>query len=171
MRKTIRFLLAIGLVLLLAPFMRVNAQTSLDGYISSGGTSSYESNGLLGSIGEPVNGLLRQDWQHLLQGFAYKTLEAEIATSNDDILILAKPVKLFPNPVDEFLNIQYDGLITGNELYSINDISGRVVRTGKLLGPLTQLNAVALRPGAYVFSLTNVATNKQIYISKFVKLK
>ena len=69
MRKTILPLLVIVIILVIAPTMRSNAQNgSIDGYVSSGGSSVYDANGLTGSIAEPVIGLLTQDWQHLLQG-------------------------------------------------------------------------------------------------------
>lgn len=170
MRKTIRFLLVIGLILLMAPLSHVSAQGgSIDGCISSGSSSVYGGSGLVGSVGEPTIGLLTQGWQHFLQGFAYKTLENKIVTANNQPLVIAVQVKLFPNPVDEYLNIQYEGLISGNEKYAINDLTGRIVLSGKLNSPLTQLNVVSLRPGVYVFVLVNTSTNKSIYLNKFVK--
>lgn len=170
MRKTIRFLLVMGLILLMAPSMRCNAQNgSIDGYISSGGTSVYGVGGLVGSIGEPVVGLLRQDWQHFLQGFAYKTISENIVTSTDDLLSLKVRVKLYPNPVVTDLNIEYEGLNDGSEKYMICDDGGRLVESGSLAGYLTRLDVAALRPGVYIFTLINNLSKKKIFYQKFVK--
>jgi hypothetical protein len=159
-------------ILMTIQLIQVKAQDgSIDGYLNSGGTFMEGSQSLIGSIGEPVIGLIRQDWQHCLQGFVYKTLSANIVTSNDDLLNLHVMVKIYPNPLVEYLNIKYDGIITGDEKYQIIDESGRLVRSGKLTGPITQLNAGLLRPGAYVFLLLNTTTSKNIYQNKFVKLK
>ena len=171
MRKTIRLLLVMGLIFLLAPMAQIKAQGSIDGYFSSGGTSVSGSSGLMGSIGEPVVGLFKQDWQHLLQGFAYKGLPLDFTTSTNELLNLAVHVKLFPNPVDQFLNIKFEGVMTGNEKYLICDDGGRLVRTGMLIDPTTQLNVEALRPGAYIFFLINKSTNDRLKHYKFVKIK
>jgi hypothetical protein len=150
----------------------VKAQVGIvDGYLNSGGTYMEGSQSLIGSVGEPVIGLLRQDWQHCLQGFAYKTLSTNIVTSTDNLLNLQVKVKIYPNPVVEYLNIRYDGIITGDEKYLINDESGRLVRSGQLSDPITQLNTALLSPGAYVFLLVNTSNSKKIYQNKFVKLK
>ena len=161
------------LVVLLVLHIKVNAQETggIDGYINSGGTFVDGNHGLTGSIAEPVVGLLTQDWQHFLQGFAYKTLDPKIVTATNDLMGLTVKVKLFPNPADEYLNIQYDGVLSGNEKYMINDITGRLILSGKLTDPLTQLNVRRLRPNSYVFLLTNTTTKKTIYCNKFVKLK
>ena len=172
MRKTIQLLLVTVIILVIAGTMTSNAQNgSIDGYISSGGSSVYDATGFTGSIAEPTIGLLTQDWQHLLQGFAYKTLDKKIVTSATDLASLSVKVKVFPNPVEQFLNIQYEGVFTGNEKYSINDITGRVVLSGKLTDPLTKLNVQAFRPGPHVFLILNTTTKQIIYCSKFVKLK
>lgn len=171
MRKTIRILLFTGMLFFLYPFGSKAQNGSIDGCISSGSTSVSGTGGLTGSIAEPVVGLLRQDWQHFLQGFAYKTLDMKIVTATHDLVGLTVKVKLFPNPVNEYLNIQYDGVLSGNEKYSINDIAGRLVLSGKLTDPLTQLNVHRFLPGPYVFLLVNTTTKKTIYCNKFVKLK
>lgn len=172
MRKTIRFLFLMVFILLLVPLEELKAQDGrVDGYLNSGGTNFDATMGLVGCIGEPVIGLLTQDWQHCLQGFAYKTIPANFVTSSSDLLNLEVRVKLFPNPVSEFLNISYDGILNGNEMYLISDEGGRLVNKGKLTGPITQLNTVALRPGAYAFLLINSITKKKIYNNKFIKIK
>ena len=172
MRKTIRFLFLMVFILLMVSLEELKAQDGrVDGYFNSGGTNFDATKGLVGCIGEPVIGLLTQDWQHCLQGFAYKTVPAKIVTSSSNLVNMAVHVKIFPNPVSDFLNISYDGLIRGTEMYLISDEKGQLLNTGYLTGPITQLNTVSLRPGAYVFLLINRSTNNTIYHNKFIKIK
>lgn len=172
MREIIRLLLLMVLILLMAPWKQVKAQESgLHVYLNSGGTYLDGSQELIGCIGEPVIGFLAQDWQHCLEGFAYKTLESRITTPTQDLLNLFVHVNLFPNPVDKYLNIKYEGAITGEEKYLISDVNGRRVLTGFLTDQVTQVKTEHLSPGPYIFLLINNTTQKRIYHYKFVKLK
>ena len=81
-----------------------------DGFINSGGTISKSSGQLLGSIAEPVTGLLKDGWQHCLQGFVYRTLAIDFITGVNDLEIVNKlSVSLYPNPVREHMYVQLDG--------------------------------------------------------------
>ncbi|HET6558128.1 MAG TPA: hypothetical protein VFG54_12490 [Prolixibacteraceae bacterium] len=172
MRELTRFLLLMVLALLIAPWKQVKAQEdSLHVYLNSGGTFLDGSQELIGCIGEPVIGFLSQDWQHCLQGFAYKTMELKIITPIQDLLNLKVHVNLFPNPVNKILNVKYEGVLTGEEKYLISDENGRRVLTGFLTDPITQVKTENLSPGPYIFLLINNTTQKKIYHYKFVKLK
>lgn len=172
MREIIRFLLLMVVLLFTAPWKQVTAQeNNLPIYLNSGGTYLDGKQELIGCIGEPVIGFLAQDWQHCLEGFAYKTMELKIVTPTQDLLNLIVHVNLYPNPVDKILNIKYNGAITGEEKYLISDENGRRVLTGFLTDRVTQVNTENFSPGAYVFLLINSITLKKIYHYKFVKTK
>ncbi len=72
------------------------------------------------------------------------------------------PIEIYPNPVQEQLTVKSDALFDG---YTICDMSGRTVASGKLAG--TTISTAALQSGMYLLKLVDEAGNVQE--KKFVK--
>ncbi|MFK7979170.1 MAG: alpha-amylase family glycosyl hydrolase, partial [Saprospiraceae bacterium] len=77
-------------------------------------------------------------------------------------------VKLFPNPVDDLLTVEIKNLDWQETDYTINDVQGRVVATGKidLRNQLATISTGALPAGMYQLVLKNAEIVQQI---SFVK--
>lgn len=81
------------------------------------------------------------------------------------------PIRLFPNPVTEVLNIQYNGANLETMQIEILDISGRQVMVQKLYnvdsGQTIGLNVIALNKGVY---LARISSGKQLIgVEKFTR--
>lgn len=80
----------------------------------------------------------------------------------------ALEVKLFPNPVNEQLNVQL--LSSGVEYWTITDITGREVLSGSVSSPTFAINTSGMPEGMYLLVLYSgenaVAGVRQIVLSK-----
>lgn len=145
--------------------------TGPDGYINNGGTVSKSSGQLIASVAEPVTGLLKDGWQHCLQGFVYKTIANDFSTSIDEPVILPQvTISLYPNPATDYVNVVYDKDNYDEMSYSIYAENGRLVKNGTLDGRLTQINVQAFSPATYVFILSFDAYGDILNRTKIVKL-
>ncbi|MCG8687179.1 MAG: T9SS type A sorting domain-containing protein, partial [Desulfobacterales bacterium] len=143
-----------------------------DGYINSGGMGSASSGQLLGSIAEPVTGLLKDGWQHCLQGFVYKTLDIDFATDVSKLPMTKQlNVSLYPNPVKEFVFVKLEGDVNQQLNYSIFTQDGRIIKNGFLEGKLTQIDLSDLVSTYYLFILTDSSDKMVLNKSKILIAK
>ncbi len=93
------------------------------------------------------------------------TLNITEATGIDDVAATADRVIVYPQPVEETLNIRVPSEAQAVELY---DISGRLVLTEKLSagGTSYSINIGSIPAGTYIL---NVKTTGKVYKEKFVK--
>ena len=81
------------------------------------------------------------------------------------------PVRLFPNPVTDVLNIQYNGASLETMQIEILDISGKQVMVQKLYnvdsGQTIGINVTTLKNGIYIARISS--GNQLIGVDKFAK--
>ena len=94
-----------------------------------------------------------------------------LATRIKPIRQISSPVKLFPNPVNDVLNIKYSGTSLNEMKIEICDISGKSVSIQKISdiesGQQIGLNVSSLRKGIYLCKMTS--GSKFVGLEKFVK--
>ena len=90
------------------------------------------------------------------------TGEAGDPSHNSDV-----SMKLYPNPVTNTLNVEFEGTDDPQGTLTVADITGVVVLTRECHEPVTQLDVSHLTPGLYVVSFRN---GKGVLVRKFVKL-
>jgi hypothetical protein len=73
-------------------------------------------------------------------------------------------VGIFPNPVTEVLTIRTDRMVDG--VFSIIDLSGRVVHSAYFSGNSVRVNVESLAPGAYVVRIGDGSASATVRFSK-----
>ncbi len=93
----------------------------------------------------------------------FKVTATSVMATDD---FIASKFSVYPNPVNNIVNISNDGAIQINKIV-ICDLNGRTVKTLNLDSvPETQVNVSELNSGLYFM---NIATNEGIAIKKIVK--
>jgi hypothetical protein len=91
--------------------------------------------------------------------------EGQYIIGTTETYINHEKLKVFPNPADESLSVQWPYGMINNISYTIYDISGRTVSQGNMRG--TQLNVSNLNPGIYLLELRgNEYSAKCIWVKK-----
>ena len=75
-------------------------------------------------------------------------------------------IKIFPNPVNDQLNISFDQVVSENIAYAITDVMGKTINTGNLQPGNLIISTSLLSKGSYFLHLN---TNGKTSIKKFVK--
>ena len=88
--------------------------------------------------------------------------EAGNPSHNSDV-----SMKLYPNPVTNTLNVEFEGTDDPQGTLTVTDITGVVVLTRECHNPVTQLDVSNLTPGLYVVSFRNA---QGVVVRKFVKM-
>ncbi len=89
--------------------------------------------------------------------------------TNSEDLQLNNDISVFPNPFNNFLNINPKRELRGDILVKISNTEGKAILEKLLQGEkLHKLDVGFLKPGMYVIEVTN---NKHIQTSKILKLK
>lgn len=76
-------------------------------------------------------------------------------------------IKIFPNPVNDYLTINIDGIDLKYFKFKIIDSEGRIIRTGKLNGEF-QLELKDIESGFYILNISD-RSKKEEYITRFIK--
>lgn len=74
---------------------------------------------------------------------------------------------IYPNPVNESLNVEFSGDNMSNVPYEIYDVNGRLVDLGKINSAANEINTTKLVKGMYVIHVTG--KNGETVERKFVK--
>jgi hypothetical protein len=145
--KRLIFTVGLGLAVFTA-----NAQTTSPELVSSAGDSfnntSYQ---LDWSIGELQTETYAGSQNTLTQGFHQGTY---IITGIDENPLLKFSVTAFPNPASEFIMLKVKSEKFNEMQYTITDLSGKVLQTGKLLNETKQINFANYAVGTYFISVS-----------------
>lgn len=128
--------------------------------IGSSGTSINNSNTILNfTIGEPIVGINSSTNNEVKQGFWHTS--AAITLSNEDFINEELSVRLFPNPVSDFLNINFTEVTSANYALDVYDIAGKRQMNATMLAGENQkqMNLQHLASGIYLISVTQLNTN------------
>ncbi len=93
-------------------------------------------------------------------------MDAKLETDTVVEQIADKNIRIFPNPVNETLNIfveEYEGEIGTLNLYSLN---GRLITTNKITQSNSKLNFINQSPGSYIVKISINNKTKEYTVVK-----
>lgn len=98
----------------------------------------------------------RSDLMKIRQWFAADTIPSclQLFPGVEEKSQLKPLFNLYPNPADESISIQYVSKSL-KPVYKIYDVGGRLIKSGKLRENISAINVSALRPGNYVFEISD----------------
>ena len=133
--------------------------------ISSGGeTQSASGYEISWTIGEPMIETFTGGSNILTQGFHQSKLTVTSLTEN---LYLDIKLKVFPNPTNDFVLIQFNELIE-NSGYSLFNLTGKVLESKLITSTETRLDLRNYASGQYILKLTKNST-KPLQTFKIIK--
>lgn len=128
--------------------------------IGSSGTSMSNANTSINfTIGEAVVGVIASSNNELSQGFWHAS--AIMTLSNEDFATTEITVQLFPNPVSEYLNVNFIEGATSNYTMEFYDVTGKKQLNASMLEGENQkrIDLQQLARGVYLLSITQINTN------------
>lgn len=81
---------------------------------------------------------------------------------------LNNKVKVYPNPFQAILNIQFTGVSSARKTINIFDVNGRMISTQQTAKSLTAVNVKQLTPGTYIIRIQG-SNGKIVYTGKVIK--
>ena len=155
------------LVLIITVATSAFAQNLLPTVISSsGGSGSSDGISLSWTTGELMTQTFSADTLMLTQGFQQG--EITVATSVNKLHGLSMDVKVYPNPVQNMLNINFKGLINQPARIKLMTLSGKVIFTREINNPsnITRINLNGISPGTYMLKVSINGRSKTFKIVK-----
>ena len=149
------------LTLLLIPVGLLKAQTAV---LVTGSTASGADGSVSYSVGQAAysqkgaNLEVMEGVQH-----AYEITILDV----DDESVLEKNILLYPNPVRDFLNVDFGNESYQNSSYSLYDAQGKLLKAGKLAQKKTELNMTTLPASVYIIQIFQ--DNRDIKTFKIIK--
>jgi hypothetical protein len=87
-------------------------------------------------------------------------------------LLNGEASRMFPNPVESFLTIEYKDMtkrdVSKKDIITITDLSGKTMMVKKVNPNSNQLNVGNLRSGLYLLKITD-SNGKPLYNARFIK--
>lgn len=78
-------------------------------------------------------------------------------------------ISVYPNPVKDFLTIDFNSEKVDNSSFQLLDVSGKLINKGNLKNAKTQISANSLPAGMYILRITN--DSKLVKTFKIIKNK
>lgn len=156
-----KILLMKFLALIILPFGLTKAQTAI---LTTGTTATGASGSVAYSVGQVAysqKGTNQQVMEGVQQSYEITTLEV------DNESIMEKNILLYPNPVRDFLNVDFGKENFHNSNYILFDGQGKIVRSGNLKQQKTELNMSDLPTSVYIIQIFQ--DKKNIKTFKIIK--
>ncbi|MDW8547481.1 T9SS type A sorting domain-containing protein [Epilithonimonas ginsengisoli] len=156
-----KILLMKFLALIIIPFGLTKAQTAI---LTTGTTATGASGSTTYSVGQVAYSQKGAD-QEVMEGVqqAYEITTLEV----DNESIMEKKILLYPNPVRDFLNVDFGKENFHNSNYVLFDSQGKLIRSGNLLQQKTELNMTELPSSVYIIQIFQ--DRKNIKTFKIIK--
>jgi len=156
-----KILLMKFLALIIIPFGLTKAQTAI---LTTGKTATGASGSTTYSVGQVAYSQKGAD-QEVMEGVqqAYEITTLEV----DNESIMEKKILLYPNPVRDFLNVDFGKENFHNSNYVLFDSQGKLIRSGNLLHQKTELNMIELPSSVYIIQIFQ--DRKNIKTFKIIK--
>ncbi len=144
----------------------VDAQDLRSYVISSYGASLMGSEGsMYVTVGESLNTEIEEDGNMIAQGFLQVTLIGKTVATEETIDF---DLEVYPNPVDQYLNIELLELPTSPTKYLLLDQLGRLVSSATLTELSTTIDFQDVTIGSYFLQLQSA--NRKSKVVKVQKL-
>lgn len=156
-----KILLMKFLALIIIPFGWTKAQTAI---LTTGTTATGASGSVAYSVGQ-VSYSHKGTNQEVMEGVqqAYEIITLEV----DDESIMEKKILLYPNPVNDFLNVDFGKENFHNTSYVLFDSQGKLIRSGKFSQQKNELNMTELPTSVYIIQIFQ--DRKNIKTFKIIK--
>lgn len=156
-----KILLMKFLALVVIPFGVTKAQTAL---LATGTTATGASGSVTYSVGQTAYSQKGANLQ-VLEGVqvAYEITTLDV----DNESIMEKKILLYPNPVRDFLNVDFGKENFHNSHYVLFDSQGKLLKTGTISQPKTELNMAELPTAVYIIQVFQ--DKKNIKTFKIIK--
>ncbi len=149
------------LTIMVAPLGLMKAQTAI---LTTGTTASGASGSVSYSVGQIAysqKGTNLQIMEGVQQPYEIITLAV------DDTSVSEKNILLYPNPVRDYVNIDFGKENFQNSKYALFDSQGKMIKTGNLTQQKTELNMATLPASVYLIQIFQ--DNKNIKAFKIIK--
>lgn len=149
------------LALTIIPFGLTKAQTAI---LTTGTTATGASGSVAYSVGQVAYSQKGAN-QEVMEGVqqAYEIITLEV----DDESIMEKKILLYPNPVKDFLNVDFGKENFHNSNYILFDSQGKLIKTGNFSQQKTELNMTELPTSVYIIQIFQ--DRKNIKTFKIIK--
>lgn len=149
------------LTLLIIPLGFMKAQTAVlaTGTTATGATGSVSYS--VGQIAYSQKGANLEITEGVQQPYEIITLAV------DDTSVSEKNILLYPNPVRDYLKIDFGKENFQNSKYALFDSQGKMIKTGNLTQQKTELNMATLPSSVYLIQIFQ--DNKNIKVFKIIK--
>ncbi|WDF48025.1 T9SS type A sorting domain-containing protein [Chryseobacterium sp. KACC 21268] len=156
-----KILLMKFLALIIIPFGLTKAQTAI---LTTGSTATGASGSTTYSVGQVVYSQKGAD-QQVMEGVqqAYEIITLEV----DDESIMEKKILLYPNPVRDFLHVDFGKENFYNSNYVLFDSQGKLIKTGNFSQQKTELDMTSLPTSVYIIQIFQ--DKKNIKTFKIIK--
>ena len=93
----------------------------------------------------------------------------EIFTLATNENVVQSNISVYPNPVKDFLTVDFNSEKLDNSSYQLFDVTGKVINQGNLKSVKSQISASSLTSGIYLLRITN--SGKVVKSFKIIKNK
>lgn len=156
-----KILLMKFLALIIIPFGLTKAQTAI---LTTGTTATGASGSTTYSVGQVAysqKGANQEVMEGVQQAYEITTLEV------DNESIMEKKILLYPNPVSDFLNVDFGKENFQHSNYMLLDSQGKLIKTGNFSQQKTELNMAGLPTSVYIIQIFQ--DKKNIKTFKIIK--
>ncbi len=130
-------------------FIELSAQSIDKRVIATSGTTFNSSpTKLTFTLGEPIIGTI-DNTETIDQGFLSSVNSGTLSIEDE---LVNKSIKIFPNPVSEYLNIDLNN-INGDAILNLYSITGKFILKAKLNRLQNKVNLNTLESGTYLIKL------------------
>ena len=121
---------------------------------SSGATQSVLGYEVSWTIGEPITETVTNGTTILTQGFQQSKLTV---TAVSELLNSEIKLKVFPNPTNDFVLIQFNKTIENSD-YTLFNLTGKILKSKQINSTETRLDLSNYASGQYILKLTKNST-------------
>ena len=139
----------LAILLMLIPAVSIaSAQEVVSSNGDSQSAAGYE---VSWTVGEAVIATMIGGTNTLTQGFHQTRITV---TAVSDLLYPGLEIKVFPNPTQDFITIQFSEYVEGSK-YSLYDFTGRLIENRLINSADTEIDLKKYASGQYILKLTN----------------
>jgi hypothetical protein len=150
------------IVLLASSYAGIYAQESIN---TTGGNASGSGGSASFSVGEVVYTTILGTNGSVAEG-VQQPYEISVVTGIEETAI-SLSINAYPNPTAGFLQLQVEGELLKDLSYQLFDMQGKLLKSDKITGKLTQMNLNGLVPATYFVIVAQ--GNKEIKQFKVIK--
>lgn len=149
------------LTIIIVPFGLMKAQTAI---LATGTTASGASGSVSSSVGQ-IAYLQKGSNLQIMEGVqqSYEIIALAVQDTSEN----GKNIQLYPNPVRDFLNVDFGDKNFQDSRYVLFDSQGKLIKKGNLVQQKTELDMAILPASVYIIQIFQ--KDKNIKTFKIIK--